>query len=717
MDASPGTPTSAPLHVYVCWHPRCVEGARYAESVFRVLTDDVGVPDETAPGIPVYFRSEPAPDRNTPADIPFAEADHVALVMLIEENMVIDPDWRTYIEQLYGHVVHSDADRCRAEMIAVPLSSAARSVQGGICRSRFVQIDRCDDPSGTDDDVFMRRSRRLIGGVSFEIARLLRMDHDSAPLSVYISHARGEGREIAETIRDRHCVTYPVVLSCDHTNSGPGVGIANAVEREVTVDSAAVIVVETDLYGASERCRREWLWARTPCPVAADVHGQRPVIIVDAIRAGSNRRLFAADGVLAVPWDENEISWILDRLMVDVVRMQYYRLLSEAVRGRHKWPGKPIFLAARPDLLNVLTLCGSGIGTVLVYPDPPLGVADAAAIRTASHGIVVTSPSMCPLAGADSGGSATSTGDTSPVLVAVSFYPSPDARARGYSDLHLDSAMSGIVRVLLAHCFDLVLPGIIDTERANSRLFECARKYTALPLRLPATGDGVRSRLRFYVPWPLYLELSAPCEAVLSAAAEIVKVDPPDGLKINPDYAPPENDDSPYSAYRRARCITGMRERLSTDTRAAIIGGGGISGFRGKLPDVLEEVGLALAAGKPLFLLGAFGGCTGFIVDAIQMPDAYPEPLTYAYQVEVIAREAGFAVTGSSQSQKGHLAADYENLQLAITAVNDDTVYGGLHNGLSVGENEELFHSSDIRRITALIVKGLAIVAPSENRT
>jgi hypothetical protein len=50
---------------------------------------------------------------------------------------------------------------------------------------------------------------------------------------------------------------------------------------------------------------------------------------------------------------------------------------------------------------------------------------------------------------------------------------------------------------------------------------------------------------------------------------------------------------------------------------ARIVLGGRVAGFKGKMPGVGEEALIALGMGRPLYVLGGFGGCARDIVDRL----------------------------------------------------------------------------------------------------
>ena len=70
-------------------------------------------------------------------------------------------------------------------------------------------------------------------------------------------------------------------------------------------------------------------------------------------------------------------------------------------------------------------------------------------------------------------------------------------------------------------------------------------------------------------------------------------------------FLPPN---TPRNSYIWSRCLTEMREKSISSSTARICAGGRLTGYKGKMPGVLEEIILALNEQKPIYLLGAFGG-------------------------------------------------------------------------------------------------------------
>src|SRR5690606_169495 len=96
---------------------------------------------------------------------------------------------------------------------------------------------------------------------------------------------------------------------------------------------------------------------------------------------------------------------------------------------------------------------------------------------------------------------------------------------------------------------------------------------------------------------------------------------------------------TPDNLYIWSRCLTEMREKSIASSTVRICAGGKLSGYKGKMPGVFEEIVLALNSQKPTFLLGAFGGVVGSVCSVL-LTKSVPEALTDDWQ---ISHNSGYA--------------------------------------------------------------------------
>ena len=116
-----------------------------------------------------------------------------------------------------------------------------------------------------------------------------------------------------------------------------------------------------------------------------------------------------------------------------------------------------------------------------------------------------------------------------------------------------------------------------------------------------------------------------------------------------------------------------MRELMCDQTDARIVLGGKLDGYKGAMPSVVEETLLALAAKKPVILVGGFGGCARAIAEALGLAD----------------RGAGSRDRWDGREQVlGRAGAD-------------------LNNGLTLEENRQLASTPHVDQATTLVLSGL----------
>ena len=137
------------LVVYVVWHPDFERGTEIAKFFYDNLMRDSKQPLARGLGIPVYFRSSPASaDSAVPREIPLDEAEHTAIVVLIDDIMVLNKDlgWAAYISDLHQRT--ADNSR-RHRLLPVKLSAHAFKLEEQINQSNFIRpLDKTPRSSG-----------------------------------------------------------------------------------------------------------------------------------------------------------------------------------------------------------------------------------------------------------------------------------------------------------------------------------------------------------------------------------------------------------------------------------------------------------------------------------------------------------------------------------------------------------------------------------------
>jgi len=259
--------------------------------------------------------------------------------------------------------------------------------------------------------------------------------------------------------------------------------------------------------------------------------------------------------------------------------------------------------------------------------------------------------------------------------VAVSISESDDMAVLGLAEEHLRDAMAEVARHLLAMGARLIYGGDLRAHGFTELLFELVARH-----RRDADVGDKRLGVVSYLPWPVHISMPASelhrLAKDLAGIAELHCIDrrghdiPLDALKPEPTVPTDEE---------WADGLTAMRSVLTDAADAHVVLGGRVKGYKGRMPGIAEETLVALKAGRPVFILGGFGGCARDIAEELKLLP--PKPARMAWP----SREAFGGFDSSS-----------------------------LNNGLTEEENSTLVRTAHIDEAVALILRGLLRLAGSD---
>ena len=168
--------------------------------------------------------------------------------------------------------------------------------------------------------------------------------------------------------------------------------------------------------------------------------------------------------------------------------------------------------------------------------------------------------------------------------------------------------------------------------------------------------------------------------------------------------AGPPDGTNPERHYAWTLGMRDMRLAMARECDARIMVGGQVRGVS-PWPGLLEE--LETSAGKPLYLIGAFGGATRLLIDVLRgAPD--PVELSAEFQDEGGKRAP---LRAYYESRAG--AVDWPGRLQRVRKLG----VAGLKNGLTRDDNERLFQTRNLTEMIALVLKGLkACFAPGPKK-
>jgi SLOG cluster2 len=277
--------------------------------------------------------------------------------------------------------------------------------------------------------------------------------------------------------------------------------------------------------------------------------------------------------------------------------------------------------------------------------------------------------------------------------IGISISESDNLSELGYGVPHLKDAVIEIARYILASGGKLAYGGDMRQGGFTELIFELLAYYKADKTLQP------HERFYSYLAYPLSTTLSIEKEAELRQNVSFIKVVPPSDLQIatTNEFLKP---DTPDNLYVWTRCLTKMREEMESECNARIFIGGRTKGFKGKCAGILEEFLIALEYNHPIYLVGAFGGITKDIIEALR--GRQPDSFSNEYYFDNDDYKKMFLhFNGRHPDNK----IDYLKYLTTLQQTGLNKI--ATNNGLSKEDNLRLTTTPHISEVVYLILKGL----------
>ena len=272
------------------------------------------------------------------------------------------------------------------------------------------------------------------------------------------------------------------------------------------------------------------------------------------------------------------------------------------------------------------------------------------------------------------------------LTAAISISDSPDLRILGLSSLHLEDAMMEISRHLLAQGARLIYGGDLRGRGFTEQLCELVLRHY-----LNSVEHEQRGRVANYLAWPVHVFAQKPwwgrswprhlpsivlvCLTLEGQRTEY------GGKKAGFNQA--TTSELPQIPARDWQVgLTSLRKVMLAESNVRIVLGGQVSGYKGVMPGIAEEVILSLRASQPVFLLGGFGGCARDIAESLGLLEPWSRERR-TWEGRNSFKEF------NDQNLKNGLTPE-ENRVLARTPHIDEAIPLILRGIMRVTENEEL---------------------------
>ncbi|WP_144052114.1 TIR domain-containing protein [Gloeocapsa sp. PCC 73106] len=674
------------FRVYLAWHPKSHNGQQLAEYLFRHICGDPDHPLLRGLGIPVHFRSAPfKPGTDTPKPINLEDSLNSATFVLVDDHMVISESWQEYIEQLWAEASKFTP---RHRVYPVALTPASYNLSSVIARANFIRIYQETETEAQRDKLLRRVLHECCRQLKqVESGEQMSSGKAPPPVQLFLSHAKQDGVEIAKGVRQWIEEDEMLTTFFDAKDIGPGYDFRE--EIEAGLKESALLICQTDAYATRHVCRWEVLTAKKY---------RIPALLVSALKVGEERSFPYLGNAPTLCWQGSEsIPTIITRILLEVLRYRYFPGYVETLKQIGRMPTQAMVIPCAPELLSQVQAWQPSklqAAPLLIYPEPPLGDEEIEVLNALEPGTKAWTPSQpMPMV---------VEGQVQKLLsgkvIGISISNSPDLERQGFGDAHLKRALIEISRHLIAQGANVAYGGDLRPGGFTQDLVEMVKAYN-----MQATERW--EKIQNFLAWPLHLGVTVAWRAEHGDAVSIHAVPLPEDLKqsFGIDEQSFLKPHSTVNRYVWVRCLTAMREQMAQHIDARIILGGQVTNYKGAFPGIAEEAALAIAHHKPLFVLGAFGGCARAVGEA--MLGHSPEILTQAYQT---AQSQDYAEMLEFYNQRANQGAFHDAIDYTVLVETfQNTGFRGMNNGLTESENQNLFDIEDLNEMVYLVLKGL----------
>ncbi|TQF09379.1 TIR domain-containing protein [Myxococcus llanfairpwllgwyngyllgogerychwyrndrobwllllantysiliogogogochensis] len=667
-----------PLLVQFEFHPDSKEAAAAADYLHAVLNADPAVPGLQ---IPTTFTPDDG-SSEPPKPAVANEADRVLVVLLADDHLAVAARKPTKSGTTWGDYatkLRALTEAAGHRFMPVQLTESAYPIDKRLDDTNFLRAWAIDGAEERHKFIARRLVHLLI--------RRLRPrpgNEDAPPVTIFLSHTKMDLEHeprVVKTLLAHLTATQPEKTWFDSGDISTGSRFAHEIEKGVK--DTALLTIVTDSYSSRAWCRKEVLFAK---------HHQRPVVIVDGVQERETRRFPYSGNTPVIRWKAHDAQGVVDLLLREVLRHAY---AEESLKQRKR--EGDVVLPAGPELVTIVHLRKDKDKDqpVVLYPDPPLGPEELEVLERT--GVRVETPLQRHALAHDL--------RSRNLMVALSVSGAEDLSRYGLRTAHLDSILLDLSRYLLVAGVRLAYGGHLGPDGYTLRLADLLRDPIVEQLRGTPSTEQAAPELVTWLPWPMLVSVRD--EARLGPLVDMQRCTRPSDIDesldpafvAKPDVAVPF--DTPVRRFAWSRGLTEMRERQTTELGARVVVGGKLGRpdnlYLGRMPGVLEEALFGIRAQRPVYLVGAFGGCARLVLDALdgieraELTSAYHQALPHAPELKKLYADRG--VTWE----------EYESIAAELKACG----MSGLKNGLSVEENRELATARSAERIVELVLHGL----------
>lgn len=326
--------------LYLVHHPKCDAASRLSREMFDWFRLSFLSGAQSGAGIPVYFRREIEGYRITPS-IDYRGANLNVIVLLVDEQIVFDPAWRAAVVTLTEEAQKAGKGG-KTDTLILPIALHDSFYRMGPIYDGFNSI-RLLSIVKEEPQSFLNAVASLRRNITESMARNIRNigGKSAPPLKIFLSHAKRDGREVAEAIRDDIRSIGQFEAWYDANDLPYGKEWDKPMRAAVSEDTAAMIAVRTDAYPSRPWCRREASLARSPLQIGKTrVWRIQPTVAVDLPGRSWSGSIPMLAGVPRIGWDptrpKETTESVVDRLVLEVLIGLVHRDVATKIIGSQK---------------------------------------------------------------------------------------------------------------------------------------------------------------------------------------------------------------------------------------------------------------------------------------------------------------------------------------------------------------------------------------------
>lgn len=635
-----------PLAIVVAYDKQFTGGLSIYEDLYHLLCRNANEPLIDGLDIPVYFQTNQ--EDGIIYDVrKTINADKVVVLLLVDLYMFNSSAWTNYINEL----VNDDKNGV-VKVLPVALCQYAFDINHELGKQQYVRL-KSYDIRACWQEFLIRFYDDLIRTVC----------DSQEKLQIFISHTKKDedrlGIEKANELKAYLRADTKLNSFYDANDILDGYSFGDQIKENLK--KSLLVILETSTYSDREWCRIEAI-------VGKENHV--PTIVVSLFNGMISRTFPYLGNTPKIRFDGNwdEVICLLLRTALD----KYYeeRYLENFSQANSK------VIPMMPEFINIGKV--DGVNQIL-YPEPPLGNEELEVVKRQFPTITFNTPSQIF--------------STSRFLegknVAISISESPDSSTLGIGKAMFEDLSVELARHLLISGAHLVYGGDLRPGGFTELFKDLAYQYG-----IYEKDKSFKNYFTNYLAWPIYIGMTPASQAEYKfCRVNCHKAEIPDtipvglrDLMVSPTTV--EN------LYYWAESLKSMRHEMESHIDARIILGGRVTGFKGYMPGLYEEALNAAKANHPLYLLGGFGGASARLIQLIK-----GETSSDKLFEECCSHHLYQEFVSYLDKEKGEM-----NFKVLDVFSNNMSV---LKNGLSKEENEQLFVTTNVTEIIALVLKGL----------